>query len=66
MTLIDYSLLVERRIFEVATRAQHPFLVNLFACFQTSEHVCFVTEYASGGDLMLHIHSDIFSESRTM
>jgi protein kinase N len=25
-----------------------------------------VTEYASGGDLMLHIHTDVFSESRTV
>nr|CAB3264914.1 serine/threonine-protein kinase N2-like [Phallusia mammillata] len=60
------SLMVERRIFECATRVRHPFLVNLYACFQTQEHVCFVTEYASGGDLMLHIHTDVFSESRTV
>ena len=58
--------MVERRIFEVATRARHPFLVNLYACFQTKEHVCFITEYASGGDLMLHIHTDVFSEPRTV
>jgi len=58
--------MVERRIFECATKVRHPFLVNLFACFQTVEHVCFVTEYASGGDLMLHIHTDVFSEPRTV
>jgi protein kinase N len=29
------SLMCEKRIFEVATQARHPFLVNLFACFQT-------------------------------
>ena len=29
------SLLAEKRIFEVANSMRHPFLVNLFACFQT-------------------------------
>ena len=29
------SLLAEKRIFEVANSVRHPFLVNLFACFQT-------------------------------
>jgi len=58
------SLMAEKRIFEVSTSVRHPFLVNLFACFQTCEHVCFVMEYACGGDLMMHIHQDIFSEPR--
>ena len=30
------SLMSEKRIFEVANSMRHPFLVNLFACFQTS------------------------------
>ncbi|XP_053208597.1 serine/threonine-protein kinase N-like isoform X2 [Panonychus citri] len=58
------SLMAEKRILEVATKTRHPFLINLFACFQTNLHVCFVMEYACGGDLMLHIHQDIFSEPR--
>ena len=29
------SLMSEKRIFEVANSLRHPFLVNLFACFQT-------------------------------
>ncbi|KAI6206234.1 hypothetical protein M3Y94_00884500 [Aphelenchoides besseyi] len=58
------SLMVEKRIFEVATRHQHPFLVNLFGCFQTAEHVFFVMEYSMGGDLMRHIHDEIFTEER--
>lgn len=60
------SLMSEKRIFEVANSMRHPFLVNLFACFQTEEHVCFVMEYACGGDLMMHIHNDVFSEPRTV
>uniref|UniRef100_A0AC34Q3D6 Protein kinase C n=1 Tax=Panagrolaimus sp. JU765 TaxID=591449 RepID=A0AC34Q3D6_9BILA len=58
------SLMVEKRIFEIASRNKHPFLVNLFAGFQTKEHVFFVMEYSMGGDLMRHIHDDIFSEER--
>ncbi|XP_065092950.1 serine/threonine-protein kinase N isoform X4 [Ochlerotatus camptorhynchus] len=60
------SLLSEKRIFEVANTMRHPFLVNLFACFQTEQHVCFVMEYAAGGDLMMHIHTDVFSEPRAV
>uniref|UniRef100_K9J022 Serine/threonine-protein kinase N1 n=1 Tax=Desmodus rotundus TaxID=9430 RepID=K9J022_DESRO len=58
------SLMCEKRILAAVTSAGHPFLVNLFGCFQTPEHVCFVMEYSAGGDLMLHIHSDVFSEPR--
>lgn len=50
----------------VANSIRHPFLVNLFACFQTEAHVCFVMEYAAGGDLMMHIHADVFSEQRAV
>ncbi|XP_018915504.1 serine/threonine-protein kinase N isoform X2 [Bemisia tabaci] len=60
------SLLSEKRIFEVANTMRHPFLVNLFACFQTKDHVCFVMEYAAGGDLMMHIHADVFTEPRAV
>ncbi|XP_071517172.1 serine/threonine-protein kinase N isoform X10 [Panulirus ornatus] len=60
------SLLAEKRIFEVANSVRHPFLVNLFACYQTESHVCFVMEYAAGGDLMMHIHADVFDEPRAV
>uniref|UniRef100_A0A8C2JVG7 protein kinase C n=1 Tax=Cyprinus carpio TaxID=7962 RepID=A0A8C2JVG7_CYPCA len=60
------SLMCEKRIFETVNSVRHPFLVNLFACFQTKEHVCFVMEYAAGGDLMMHIHADVFSEVRSV
>ncbi|KAJ3615224.1 hypothetical protein NHX12_018792, partial [Muraenolepis orangiensis] len=58
------SLMCEKRIFEAVNTSKHPFLVNLFACFQTPEHVCFVMEYTAGGDLMMHIHTDVFTEPR--
>ncbi|XP_075691221.1 serine/threonine-protein kinase N3 isoform X2 [Rhinoderma darwinii] len=55
------SLQCEKRIFEVVNSSGHPFLVNLFGCFQTLGHVCFVMEYMPGGDLMMHIHANVFS-----
>lgn len=58
------SLMSEKRIFTTANTERHPFLVNLHSCFQTESHVCFVMEYACGGDLMMHIHQDIFKEPR--
>ncbi|KAF3702457.1 Serine/threonine-protein kinase N2 [Channa argus] len=58
------SLICEKRIFEVINASQHPFLVNLYGCFQTADHVCFVMAYSPGGDLMTHIHTNIFSEKQ--
>ncbi|XP_063493867.1 serine/threonine-protein kinase N2-like [Symphalangus syndactylus] len=60
------SLMCEKRIFETVNSVRHPFLVNLFACFQTKEHVCFVMEYAAGGDLLMHINTGVFSEPRAV
>uniref|UniRef100_A0A1A7WA14 protein kinase C n=1 Tax=Iconisemion striatum TaxID=60296 RepID=A0A1A7WA14_9TELE len=59
------SLMSEKRIFEMINASRHPFMVNLHGCFQTSDHVCFVMEYLAGGDLMIHIHNDVFSEAQT-
>ncbi|XP_072841207.2 serine/threonine-protein kinase N3 isoform X1 [Pogona vitticeps] len=56
------SLNCEKRIFEVVNSSRHPFLVHLFACFQTPSHVCFVMDYAPGGDLMMRISLDNFPE----
>ncbi|KAA8584671.1 hypothetical protein FQN60_008456, partial [Etheostoma spectabile] len=58
------SLMCEKRIFEVINTSQHPFLVNLYGCFQTADHVCFVMAYSPGGDLMTHIHTSIFTEKQ--
>ncbi|CAH2316297.1 serine threonine- kinase N3 [Pelobates cultripes] len=59
------SLQCEKRIFEVVNSSGHPFLVNMFGCFQTHDHACFVMEYLPGGDLMMHIHSNVFSQPAT-
>uniref|UniRef100_H2MTX7 Protein kinase domain-containing protein n=1 Tax=Oryzias latipes TaxID=8090 RepID=H2MTX7_ORYLA len=59
------SLMSEKRIFEMINASRHPFLVHLHGCFQTCDHVCFVMEYLPGGDLMIHIHSDVFTEAQT-
>ncbi|XP_055099983.2 serine/threonine-protein kinase N2-like isoform X1 [Symphalangus syndactylus] len=60
-------LMREKRIFKTVNTVRHPFLMNLFACFQTKEHVCFVMEYAAGGDLTMHACTDdVFSQPRAV
>ncbi|PYH96301.1 hypothetical protein BO71DRAFT_375623 [Aspergillus ellipticus CBS 707.79] len=54
----------EKRVFLVANKERHPFMLNLHACFQTETRVYFVMEYISGGDLMLHIQRGQFGLKR--
>ncbi|EEB06734.1 AGC/PKC protein kinase Pck1 [Schizosaccharomyces japonicus yFS275] len=58
------SLKSEKRVFMTANKEKHPFLLNLFASFQTGTRVYFVMEYIDGGDLMLHIQREQFSLKR--
>uniref|UniRef100_A0A0N4ZD81 non-specific serine/threonine protein kinase n=1 Tax=Parastrongyloides trichosuri TaxID=131310 RepID=A0A0N4ZD81_PARTI len=60
--------LTENRVLQ---RCKHPFLTELSYSFQTSDRLCFVMEFAIGGDLYYHLNKQVqifregFSESRT-
>jgi len=56
----------EKRVFLVANKERHPYLLNLHACFQTETRIYFVMEYISGGDLMLHIQRGQFGLKRSV
>ncbi|MCJ1393828.1 Serine/threonine kinase [Xylographa bjoerkii] len=49
------STRTEKDILICATSKDYPFIVKLYATFQTETRLCFVLEYISGGDLMFHI-----------
>ncbi|XP_063297236.1 serine/threonine-protein kinase N2-like [Pelobates fuscus] len=64
-----YRLEYEKKILQTVSSIQHPFLVNLIASIQTPDYVCFVMEYAAGGDLLASIKKNNlcpFSETRAM
>lgn len=49
----------------VLQRCKHPFLTELTYSFQTSHHLCFVMEFANGGELFIHLQKcGTFTESR--
>uniref|UniRef100_A0A8C4IG05 Protein kinase C n=1 Tax=Dicentrarchus labrax TaxID=13489 RepID=A0A8C4IG05_DICLA len=56
--------MTEKRILALARR--HPYLTQLYCCFQTRDRLFFVMEYVNGGDLMFQIQrSRKFDESRS-
>ncbi|KAJ1876760.1 Serine/threonine kinase, partial [Coemansia sp. RSA 486] len=55
----------EKRVLLIANKERHPFLIGLHSCFQTPNHIFFVMEYISGGDLMMHVQKlGTFGERR--
>ncbi|KAJ1374576.1 RAC-alpha serine/threonine-protein kinase, variant 2 [Parelaphostrongylus tenuis] len=60
--------LTENRVLQ---RCKHPFLTELKYSFQTADRLCFVMEFAIGGDLYYHLNREVqiskegFSEPRT-
>ena len=55
--------LSENRVLKMT---KHPFLISLKYSFQTAERLCFVMEYANGGDLFFHFTRErFFTEPRT-
>ena len=59
-----FSIRLEKRVFQLVNRNPHPFLTRLHSSFQSENHLFFVMEYISGGDLMSHIQGEPFSERR--
>ena len=49
------NISVDKKVSLIAKKDRHPFLVNLYACFQTEKRFYSVMEYIAGGDLMFHI-----------
>ncbi|KAI4884758.1 hypothetical protein NFI96_012974, partial [Prochilodus magdalenae] len=55
--------MTEKRVLSLA--CSHPYLTQLFCCFQNPERLFFVMEFVNGGDLMFHIQkSRKFEENR--
>ncbi|XP_069063419.1 RAC-alpha serine/threonine-protein kinase [Pleurodeles waltl] len=54
--------LTENRVLQ---NSRHPFLTALRYSFQTHDRLCFVMEYANGGELFFHLSKErVFSEER--
>jgi serine/threonine protein kinase len=58
------GIMVERKALNLTFG--NPFITTLYSCFQNENHLFFVMEYMSGGDLKEQLDKvDVFSEERT-
>lgn len=56
--------LLERDVLKLANK--NPYLARMYCTFQNDEHLFFVMEFYSGGDLMFHVvNAKHFDENRT-
>ena len=57
------NIMTEKEAFMLTSG--HPFITTLYSCFQNKEHLFFVMEYMSGGDLQEQLDEvEYFSEKR--
>jgi serine/threonine protein kinase len=59
-------IISEKRLFLLANKERHPFLLNLYACFQSETHLYFLMDYIPGGNLMLHLQRQRLSLDQTL
>ena len=58
------EIMAEKEVFMLTSG--HPFITTMYCCFQNTEHVFFVMEYMSGGNLKEQLDEvEFFSEKRT-
>ncbi|XP_041426598.1 serine/threonine-protein kinase N1-like [Xenopus laevis] len=55
-----FSLKLEKAILEEAKREKNPFLVGLYASFQSRDHFCLAMDYCPGGDLKTYLNVSSF------
>jgi serine/threonine protein kinase len=61
-----HSAKLEKRVLQLASKARHPFMLNIHSAFQTSSRIYFVMEYANGGELLTLLQNvGQFSQLRT-
>jgi RAC serine/threonine-protein kinase len=65
LKVLQKKAIIERKELEhtrteknVLTKLVHPFLVNMYWCFQTEDKVCFVMDFVNGGELFSHLQAN--------
>lgn len=54
----------ERGAFQAAVRERNPFLMQLYACFQTEACLYYVAELPAGGNILRHLQDGAFEVAR--